>query len=100
MTYSYAAENEDELDLEVGDEVVVTNQEEEGWWEGIMNGRRGVFPSNFVETIDEESPFTSEIKETPKSPEKKEPPKLDEPEGPLNPPPEEGIVLQWKALLV
>ncbi|XP_062511449.1 SH3 domain-containing kinase-binding protein 1-like isoform X2 [Corticium candelabrum] len=91
VTYSYAAENEDELDLEVGDEVVVTNQEEEGWWEGIMNGRRGVFPSNFVETIDEESPFTSEIKETPKSPEKKEPPKLDEPEGPLNPPPEEEV---------
>lgn len=33
-------------------------QEEEGWWEGVLNGKTGVFPSNFVEIIgteDEES---------------------------------------------
>lgn len=26
-------------------------QEEEGWWEGVLNGKTGVFPSNFVEMI-------------------------------------------------
>ena len=30
-------------------------QEEEGWWEGILNGKTGMFPSNFVEVIEEES---------------------------------------------
>lgn len=28
-------------------------QEEEGWWEGILNGKQGVFPSNFVEVVEE-----------------------------------------------
>lgn len=27
-------------------------QEEEGWWEGSLNGKIGMFPSNFVEMID------------------------------------------------
>ena len=29
-------------------------QEEEGWWEGIVNGRQGMFPSNFVEVFEED----------------------------------------------
>lgn len=28
-------------------------QVEEGWWEGSLNGKTGVFPSNFVEMIEE-----------------------------------------------
>ena len=28
-------------------------QVEEGWWEGSLNGKVGVFPSNFVEMIEE-----------------------------------------------
>ena len=28
-------------------------QEEEGWWEGTVNGKMGMFPSNFVEVEDE-----------------------------------------------
>ena len=28
-------------------------QVEEGWWEGSLNGKIGVFPSNFVEMIQE-----------------------------------------------
>jgi hypothetical protein len=27
----------------------VCKQVEEGWWEGTLNGKTGVFPSNFVE---------------------------------------------------
>ena len=29
-------------------------QEEEGWWEGTVNGRTGMFPSNFVEELTED----------------------------------------------
>lgn len=53
VVFSYEPENDDELKLEVGDMLDVIKQEEEGWWEGILNGRQGMFPSNFVETVDE-----------------------------------------------
>jgi len=33
---------------QVGQEVQITNTEEEGWWEGILDGKKGVFPNNFV----------------------------------------------------
>jgi len=29
-------------------------QEEEGWWEGNLGGKVGMFPSNFVEVIEAE----------------------------------------------
>ena len=28
-------------------------QVEEGWWEGSLNGKTGVFPSNFVEMMED-----------------------------------------------
>lgn len=27
---------------------------EEGWWEGILNGKTGMFPSNFIKELPEE----------------------------------------------
>ncbi|CAD5112613.1 DgyrCDS1826 [Dimorphilus gyrociliatus] len=53
VTYEYKAEKEDELSIKVGDIVDVLKQEEEGWWEGELNGQKGVFPSNFAEPIQE-----------------------------------------------
>ncbi|XP_070567801.1 SH3 domain-containing kinase-binding protein 1-like isoform X2 [Ptychodera flava] len=53
VTFSYTPENEDELELSIGDIVEVTKQEEPGWWEGVIGGKVGVFPSNFVEVIEE-----------------------------------------------
>lgn len=32
----------------------IVDQEEEGWWEVIHNGKRGMVPSNFVQEISEE----------------------------------------------
>lgn len=51
VLFDYEPENEDELKIEVGDTVEIIKQEEEGWWEGVLNGKTGVFPSNFVEII-------------------------------------------------
>ena len=53
VAFSYAADNIDELSLEPGQIVEVLAEEEEGWWRGKMGGKEGVFPSNFVEIIEE-----------------------------------------------
>lgn len=51
VTFDYEPENPDELKLTVGDILIVINKEEEGWWEGDLNGKTGMFPSNFVELL-------------------------------------------------
>ncbi|XP_072535859.1 SH3 domain-containing protein 21 [Salminus brasiliensis] len=53
VMFDYAAIAEDELDLKKGDMVTVISKatEDEGWWEGELNGRRGFFPDNFVMVI-------------------------------------------------
>ena len=53
VSFSYAADNIDELSLEPGQVVEVLAEEEEGWWRGKLDGKEGVFPSNFVEIIEE-----------------------------------------------
>ncbi|KAK2177323.1 hypothetical protein NP493_607g01034 [Ridgeia piscesae] len=54
VVFSYAPTCDDELTLEVDAIVEVTAQVEEGWWQGVVNGKQGLFPSNFVELIEEE----------------------------------------------
>ncbi|XP_039972748.1 SH3 domain-containing protein 21 isoform X2 [Xiphias gladius] len=51
--FDYKSRAEDELDLKKGDVVVVLSKEteDEGWWEGELNGRCGFFPDNFVMVI-------------------------------------------------
>ena len=56
VLFSYEPENEDELKLDVDSVVEVFKQEEEGWWEGSLNGKTGVFPSNFVQVVEELEP--------------------------------------------
>ncbi|XP_023614260.1 SH3 domain-containing protein 21 isoform X3 [Myotis lucifugus] len=50
VLFDYQPEAPDELPLRKGDEVKVLRKttEDEGWWEGESQGRRGVFPDNFV----------------------------------------------------
>lgn len=49
VEYDYEALHDDELTLRPGDIIKnVCHIEEEGWMEGELNGRRGVFPDNFV----------------------------------------------------
>ncbi|XP_035527779.1 SH3 domain-containing protein 21 isoform X2 [Morone saxatilis] len=53
VMFDYKAKAEDELDLKKGDVVVILKKEaeDEGWWEGELNGRCGFFPDNFVMVI-------------------------------------------------
>ena len=48
VTFRYDAEDEDEFSLEVGDIIKNIADVETGWWEGELNGKRKVFPNNFV----------------------------------------------------
>ena len=49
--YEYKAQRNDELDLSVGDEILVLVKESEHWWMGelVKNKRQGYFPANYVE---------------------------------------------------
>ncbi|XP_043539120.1 CD2-associated protein isoform X8 [Chiloscyllium plagiosum] len=69
VEYDYEAAQEDELTLRVGDLIRnVRKLEEEGWCEGELNGKRGLFPDNFVKEVKkdadakEESPVTKREK--------------------------------------
>ncbi|XP_059153959.1 SH3 domain-containing kinase-binding protein 1-like isoform X4 [Physella acuta] len=76
VLFEYKKENDDELDLQVGEIIDFHKQVEEGWWEGSLNGKHGVFPSNFVEMLDE--PSSSDESVPPEEKEKTEPQSKDE----------------------
>ncbi|RXM27747.1 CD2-associated protein [Acipenser ruthenus] len=52
VVFEYLPQNEDELELKVGDMVDINEEVEEGWWSGTMHGKSGLFPSNFVKEIE------------------------------------------------
>ncbi|KAM9703731.1 CD2-associated protein isoform 2-T2 [Menidia menidia] len=62
VLFGYQPQNEDELELKVGDILDITEEIEEGWWSGVINGKSGLFPSNFVKELDasEEDPESNE----------------------------------------
>uniref|UniRef100_S4RS87 SH3 domain-containing protein n=1 Tax=Petromyzon marinus TaxID=7757 RepID=S4RS87_PETMA len=51
--FSYEAQNNDELSLKEGElvEIIAKDCGDAGWWEGEVNGKRGVFPDNFVKLL-------------------------------------------------
>ena len=51
VTFSYTAEQEDELSLEVGDIITNIVDGDVGWCQGELNGKKGMFPNNFVEEV-------------------------------------------------
>ncbi|XP_041461972.1 SH3 domain-containing kinase-binding protein 1-like isoform X4 [Lytechinus variegatus] len=67
VTFSYSPQNEDELELIVNDTVEVIDQPEEGWWEGIIKGKHGLFPSNFVTIVDEDDAAEHKTETVPSS---------------------------------
>ncbi|XP_068604382.1 SH3 domain-containing kinase-binding protein 1 [Brachionichthys hirsutus] len=49
--FSYLPQHEDELELKMGDVIEIIAEVEEGWWEGMLNGKTGMFPSNFTRAV-------------------------------------------------
>ena len=49
--YAYGGQHDDELAFEAGDIINLVSKDEEAWWKGELNGRTGVFPSNYVEEM-------------------------------------------------
>jgi hypothetical protein len=49
--YDYTASADTELSFKAGDILVVTEQDDSGWWYCELNGRQGFVPNNYVELI-------------------------------------------------
>ncbi|XP_056280054.1 nostrin isoform X1 [Pseudoliparis swirei] len=49
--YNFTPEQDDELALKEGDLLDIYGKEENGWWFGKLNGKRGHFPSTYVEEL-------------------------------------------------
>ncbi|XP_007576212.1 PREDICTED: CD2-associated protein-like [Poecilia mexicana] len=67
VEYEYDALHDDELTLRPGDIIKnVRYIEEEGWMEGDLNGKRGVFPDNFVKELKKDPKEVKETRNEPK----------------------------------
>lgn len=55
--YDYEADDRTSLSFHEGDIIQVITQLESGWWDGVINGVRGWFPSNYCQVI----PSTDDI---------------------------------------
>ncbi|XP_067358176.1 abl interactor 2-like isoform X23 [Channa argus] len=49
--YDYARDKDDELSFQEGAIIYVIKKNDDGWFEGVMNGTTGLFPGNYVESI-------------------------------------------------
>ncbi|KAH9425722.1 Abl interactor 2, partial [Dermatophagoides pteronyssinus] len=47
--YDYTADKDDELSFQENSLIYVIRKNEDGWWEGVLNGITGLFPGNYVE---------------------------------------------------
>lgn len=58
VEFDYQAQHDDELTISVGEVITNIRKEDGGWWEGQINGRRGLFPDNFVRVSTKSNPFS------------------------------------------
>ncbi|KAM6981444.1 endophilin-A3a [Aplochiton taeniatus] len=49
--YNFEPENAGELGFKEGDIIILTNQIDDNWYEGMINGDSGFFPINYVEVL-------------------------------------------------
>lgn len=54
MEFDYAAEADDELTINIGDVITEVVRSCDGWYEGKLNGKKGLFPDNFVKVCNRE----------------------------------------------
>ena len=58
--YSYTADNADELTFHKGSVITVLSKDADtGWWHGELDNKKGLFPSNYVQTLDDQLPLPS-----------------------------------------
>ena len=50
--YDWTKEDDDELTFTEGDFIYVTSNSHKGWHEGVCNGKKGLFPANYVEKVE------------------------------------------------
>ncbi|EDQ89986.1 uncharacterized protein MONBRDRAFT_16749, partial [Monosiga brevicollis MX1] len=51
--YAYDATRDDELTFAEGDVITIVHRNDDGWFEGVLNGKRGLFPGNYVEEMED-----------------------------------------------
>ncbi|XP_053469947.1 CD2-associated protein isoform X1 [Ictalurus furcatus] len=91
VLFEYVPQNEDELELKVGEIIDISEEVEEGWWSGIMNGKTGLFPSNFVKEIEtSEDGESNDVADEPDS--------KDDVSSPASPHPGNGVIAQPKKI--
>ncbi|GMH55354.1 hypothetical protein TrRE_jg6667 [Triparma retinervis] len=50
--YDYQADGEGEITITEGEEIVIMNENDDGWWMGKKdNGEKGLFPGNYVKKL-------------------------------------------------
>jgi len=49
--FDYTKDKHDELTFKEGAIIYVIKKNDDGWYEGVMDGTRGLFPGNYVEVI-------------------------------------------------
>mmetsp|Transcript_31046 Transcript_31046/g.82562 ORF Transcript_31046/g.82562 Transcript_31046/m.82562 type:complete len:273 (-) Transcript_31046:96-914(-) len=54
--YDYNAADDDEVSLTKGDLVKITDQSDDGWWDGAIGEKVGLFPANYVQVIERDVP--------------------------------------------
>lgn len=56
VTFDYDPDQEDELKMKVGEIILITDKNIfDGWMQGELNGKSGLFPDNFVELLPPET---------------------------------------------
>ena len=51
LSFIFFLENDSELDFNEGDIIQVEEQIDENWLSGSVNGKTGIFPTNYVEKM-------------------------------------------------
>lgn len=53
--YDYVGQQDDELSFREDEVIDVIAKNEDGWFEGVIGDRHGLFPGNYCEEIEETS---------------------------------------------